>query len=331
MSAYSSQTQTGDNPAPAKKPFYVLAPMDDVTDTVFRQVVGSCAQPDLYMSEFVNVDGIQSAGRARLEPKLRRETQEDRLILQLWGKTPENYYKTVLEMKSHGYVGIDINMGCPEKNIVKNGCCSGLINNRELAGEIIRSVKEAAAGDIPVSVKTRLGFTKTDYTWHEFLLQQGIDMLTVHARTRKEMSKVPARWQDLEPIVALRNKISPHTLLVGNGDILTRQQGDELALAHGLDGVMVGRGVFQDPFVFAEHSPWPTVSRQERLELFMRHLTIYGETWQNDERPLVRLNKFCKIYVQSFEGAPELRERCMNAASLDDLKNIVQSALTTTL
>lgn len=163
-------------------PFFVLAPMDDVTDTVFRQIVGDCAEPDLYFTEFVNVDGLQSPGREKLLHKLQFGPKERPIIAQIWGKKPENYYKTVKELKEMGFAGVDINMGCPDKAIIKNGCCAALIDDKELAGEIIASAREAAGEDFPISVKTRLGNRELDMSWPEFLLKQKLNALTIHGR-----------------------------------------------------------------------------------------------------------------------------------------------------
>jgi tRNA-dihydrouridine synthase len=310
------------------KPFTVLAPMDDVTDTVFRRVVGSCAQPDLYYTEFVNVDGLQSPGRAHLMKKVRFTPDEQPIFAQLWGKDPENFRKTAADMVEMGFAGIDLNMGCPAKSEVANGTCSALINNRPLALEIIRATQEGAAGRVPVSVKTRLGFSTVDLTWHEFLLELDLAMLVVHGRTRKEMSKVPAHWDLIGEVRQLRDRIAPQTLIVGNGDVRDRAHGMELAEHYGLDGVMIGRGIFQDPYAFAAESPWPTIGREERLALYHRHVSLFAETWQHNERPIHTLNKFCKIYVNGFDGAKELRERLMAAQSAEELISILDSTRT---
>src|SRR5882672_11300852 len=202
------------------KPFFVLAPMDDVTDTVFRRIVAGCARPDLFFTEFVNVDGLQSEGRGRLIKRIEFTPAEQPLIAQIWGKDPENYRKTAAELVEMGFAGIDINMGCPIKAVVNNGCCSALINNREMALEIIKATQEGAAGRVPVSVKTRLGWNQIDYSWHELLLRQNLAMLSVHGRTRSEMSAVPNNWEAIGEIRKLRDKIAPQTLIIGNGDIL---------------------------------------------------------------------------------------------------------------
>ncbi len=308
------------------KPFYVLAPMDDVTDTVFRQVVASLAPADLYFTEFVNVDGLQSPGRPKLMKKLQFTAKEKPLIAQIWGKIPENFRKTADELVEMGFAGIDLNMGCPEKTVVKNGCCSALINNRELASEIIKATQEGAAGRVPVSVKTRIGFNEVDLTWIEFLLGHNLDMLVVHGRTRKEMSEVPAHWDEIGKVRELRDRIAPGTLIVGNGDIETRQQGKELAEKHRLDGVMIGRGVFHDPFVFASDSPWESYSKEQRIELYSQHVKLFADTWQNRERNVKTLNRFCKVYINGFDGAKELREQLMSAQSTDELLSLLEQA-----
>jgi len=310
----------------SKQPLFVLAPMDDVTDCVFRSIVEDCAAPDIYVTEFVNVDGLQSPGRDKLLFKLRLNQGERRVIAQLWGLKPDNFYKTATELASMGFVGIDLNMGCPAKSEVRNGACSALINNRELAVEIIKATQAGAKSSgqqMPVSVKTRLGFSNIDLSWHELLLEQDLDALTVHWRTRKEMSKVPAHWEYATEVVNLRNKLSPRTKIIGNGDVLTRQQGIKLAKKYTLDGIMIGRGVFQDPYVFSENSPWQTLPRDEKIALYRAHVARFADTWRHGERKLVTLNKFCKIYINGFDGAKELREKLMNAQSSQELLSIL--------
>ena len=306
------------------RPFFVLAPMDDVTDTVFRQIIAGCAPPDLYFTEFVNVDGLQSPGRSKLIRKLRFTAKEKPVIAQVWGLQPENFRKTAVELVEMGFAGIDINMGCPEKTVVKNGACAGLMHNRELAVEIIKAVQAGAAGKVPVSVKTRLGFNEVDPSWPALLLQQKLNMLTIHGRTRKEMSKVPARWDEIAKIRELRDRLAPGTFIVGNGDVESRQEGMELARKYKLDGVMIGRGSLHDPFVFAADSPWENYTPKQRLELYTKHVKLFAETWLNGEYPVHTLNKFCKLYINGFDGAKELRERFMGARSADELLGFLQ-------
>jgi tRNA-dihydrouridine synthase len=318
------------------KPFFVLAPMDDVTDTVFRQVVAECALPDLYFTEFANVDGLQSPGRPRLMKKLKSTDIDQPLVAHIWGKNPENFYRTAQQIVSGelgNFVGIDLNMGCPVKTVVGHGTCSALIKNRPLAHDIIQAVQDGTGGKlrtIPISVKTRLGYGEVDLTWHEFLLGHDLDMLTIHGRTRAQMSKVPANWDLIGEIREMRDRLAPDTLLVGNGDVMTRQQGKELAEKYRLDGIMIGRGVFHDPYVFAANSPWENIPKHERVQLFKRHVELFKRTWQEGERPIHTLNKFCKIYVNGFDGAKEYREELMNAVSISDLLDMIEGILSKT-
>lgn len=309
------------------RPFFVLAPMDDVTDTVFRRIVAGTAKPDLFFTEFVNVDGLQSPGRPHLMKKiLVKDESEHPVVAQIWGKDPEKYYKTAQELVEMGFDAIDINMGCPAKPVIKNGCCSALIENRPLAHEIIQATQEGAAGRVPVSVKTRLGFRKVDLTWHEFLLGHDLAMLTVHGRTQREMSAVPAHWDLIGEVRELRDKLAPQTILVGNGDVANKQQGLELAERYKLDGIMIGRGIFHDPYAFAEESPWLNFTREQRIDLFTKHVELFQQTWQAGDRAIVTLNKFCKIYINHFDGAKELREQLMNAVTADELLDILKAA-----
>lgn len=308
------------------QPFFVLAPMDDVTDTVFRRLVEELAPPDLFFTEFVNVDALASKGREATLKRLRYTEAERPIIAQIWGKNPENFYKAAKDIVEMGYDGIDLNFGCPDKNVVRNNTCSALIKpeNREMAVEMIQATREGA-GSLPLSVKTRLGFNDVDYTWHELLLKQKLNMLSIHGRTRKQMSKVPADWTKIEDIRRIRDDISPATLIVGNGDVLSRTEGEQLAEKHGLDGIMIGRGIFHDPFVFHEHTPWATYTREQRIALYTRHVELFADTWAPGERKIHTLNKFCKIYIQSFDGAKELRERLMLANSTDELLAMLSS------
>ncbi len=325
------------------QPFFVLAPMDDVTDSVFRRMVHSIAPPDLFFTEFANVDGLQSPGRPRLLKKLRFTKTEQPLVAHIWGLKPENFYKTAQEIadgslarefglpEGINFVGIDLNMGCPAKAEVRAGACSALINDRPLASEIIAATQQGAAGKLPVSVKTRLGYNTIDLSWHEFLLGHQLDMLTVHARTKKEMSKVPAHWEEFGTLRQLRDQIAPDTLLVGNGDILNRSDGLKLIDEHGLDGVMIGRGIFHDPYVFADQSHWHKIEPAERIALYQRHVELFADTWTAGERPIHTLNKFCKIYISDFDGAKELREKLMAANSTEELLLLLNMAASTSV
>lgn len=298
--------------------------MDDVTDTVFRQMIADCASPDLFFTEFVNVDGLESPGRPKLLKKLQFTKTETPIFAQIWGKNPENYYKVAKELKEMGFSGVDINMGCPVKVVMKQGCCAALIDNRGLAGEIITAVKEAAGENFPISIKTRVGNKTVDMSWIEYLLQHKLNMLTIHGRTAKQQSAVPADWQLIAQARELRDHLSPTTLIVGNGDVINRQQGEELAKQYGLDGIMIGRGVFSDPYVFAAQSPWESMGVSGRKALYAKHVKLFSKTWSDHQRRIQTLNKFCKIYINGFDGAKELREKLMKTQSTDELLELLK-------
>jgi len=315
--------------------------MDDVTDMVFRQIVAGCAPPDMYFTEFVNADGLQSPGRPKLLKKLKFTTGEQPLVAQIWGRDPKNFYKTARQLADGtfarelglpagvNFAGVDLNMGCPQKTEVKNGTCAALMNDRALAEAIITATKEGLGGQLPLSVKTRTGYQEVDMSWPEFLLKQQLNMLTVHGRTKVQMSKVPANWDAIGQIRELRDRVAPTTLIVGNGDVINRQQGLDLAKQHKLDGIMIGRGIFHDPFVFATTSPWENFTKQDRLELYKKHVQLFAATWYgvppNRERPVQTLNKFCKIYINGFDGAKDLRENLMVAQTIQELLKLLES------
>jgi tRNA-dihydrouridine synthase len=313
-----------------RKPFFILAPMDDVTDTVFREIVSSVAPADINFTEFASVDGYCSPGRGSVERKLfvnqSEQNQGTPLVAQIWGQNPDNYYQTAKELTQSGlFAGIDINMGCPEKGICRRGCCGGLIKteNRDKAIEIIQAVKKGTAGKLPVSVKTRIGFNTIDTeAWVSRLLEQDIAALTIHGRTVREMSKVPAHWGEIGKVVRLRDKIAPDTLIIGNGDVQNRQQGLQLAQQYNVDGIMIGRGIFHDLFAFAEEPP--RKSLDDMFEILLKHVNLHEQTWHGG-KSYEPLRKFFKVYVSAFPGASELRKQLMEAKTADETRAIVEN------
>jgi tRNA-dihydrouridine synthase len=302
------------------KPFFVLAPMDAVTDTVFRHVVAKAAKPDLFFTEFTNVDSFCSPkGRSSTASRLLFTPDEQPMVAQIWGTNPDHFAQMAKGLAELGFAGIDINMGCPVKDVVKKGACSGLIETPELAAKIIAATKE---GGLPVSVKTRIGFKtpKTD-EWISHLLCQDIVALTVHGRTAKEMSKVPAHWDQIARAVELRNEIAPHTIIIGNGDVRDRAHGLELAEQTGVDGIMIGRGVFTNVFCF-ETEP-RAHSKEELLGMLTMNLDLWEQTWP--DRPFAPLKRFFKIYVRDFDGASELRAQLMDTKTIPEARALLDT------
>jgi tRNA-dihydrouridine synthase len=306
------------------KPFFILAPMEAVTDVVFRHVVTAAGRPDVYFTEFVSTDGFCSPkGRHSTRGRLAFSADEEPIVAQIWGDNPEHFREMAHGLKELGYQAIDINMGCPAKDVVKKGAGSGLIRTPDVAAEIIAATKEAG---LPVSVKTRLGDVNIDEwrDWLTHILKQNVVNLTIHLRTRKEMSKVDAHYELIPEIKKLRDEIAPHTLLTINGDVRDRQHGLELVEKYGVDGIMIGRGIFHNPYAFEieprEHS------QQERLDLLRLQLDLYDKYSQELEtRPFDPLKRFFKIYVRDFEGASELREQLMHTKTTNEVRALLDA------
>ena len=307
----------------SESPFVALAPMDDVTDVVFRRLVHELAPADVYFTEFASVEGFCSAGRQAIERRLHLHENEGPVVAQIWGTTPEYFREMAAELAKRGFAGIDINMGCPVRDIIKNGGCSALINTPELAAEIIAAAKEGA-GDLPVSVKTRLGWSKPEIReWLGFLMQQDIAALTVHLRTVKEMSKVDAHWELASEVVTVRDELAPGLVLMGNGDVENRQEAEQRIAESGLDGVMIGRGIFHNPWAFEREITEHTV--EERLAALTRHLDIFEATWQDGEKRFDPLKRFFKIYVQGFDGAAQLRAKLMDCKTIVEVRSTLNT------
>lgn len=304
------------------KPFYVLAPMEAVTDVVFRHVVAQAAAPDVWFTEFTNATGWVAAGDKAIGGRLIKTEDEQPIVAQLWGAVPDAMEKLAAHCTELGYDGIDINMGCPDKSATKSGGGSAMICNPENAAAIIAAAKTSG---LPVSVKTRLGYSRID-EWRDWLthvLQQDVVNLTIHLRTKKEMSKVPAHYELISEIKQLRDEIAPTTLLTINGDIRDRAHGEELVTQTGVDGVMIGRGIFHNPFAF-EIQP-TTHSRDELLGLLKLQLDLYDQYSDKTGRPFDTLKRFFKIYVRDFEGAAELRDKLMHTKSTSEVRAILQN------
>lgn len=295
--------------------------MYDVTDVVFREIICKTARPDVFFTEFVNVEALTSQGRAGVIHKFLFKKEQKPIVAQIWGLRPENYFTITKELIEMGFDGVDINMGCPDASAIKSGSCSALIKNHPLATEIIKSTQEAANGQIPVSVKTRLGFsTYQTEEWLGFLLGHNLDAISVHGRTVKQMSKVDANWEEIKKVVELRNKISPDTLIIGNGDVKDRKHGLERVAQTGVDGIMIGRGIFTNPWAFENSETEHT--KEEKLELLKEHVTLFVDQY-GDTKNFDILKKFFKIYVSDFDGASDLRAKLMECKNKEDVFKIV--------
>lgn len=306
------------------KPFFALAPMEAVTDVVFRHVIAHSAKPDLLFTEFVNASSFCSdKGIDSTRGRLAFTIDEQPIIAQIWGKKPDEFAKMSQSLAEMGYCGVDINMGCPDKAVVRNGSGSALIRTPELAADLIAAAKTSG---LPISVKTRLGDNKVDQWthWISFLLEQNVANLTVHLRTRKEMSKVDAHYELIPEIIKLRDEIAPQTLITINGDVRDRLSGLELADKYNIDGVMIGRGIFSNPFAF-ETNP-SQHSREELIELLRLQLDLHDKySAEIEPRKFDPLKRFFKIYIREFNGASELREQLMHTKNTAEVRELLES------
>lgn len=303
------------------RPFFILAPMEDVTDIVFRHVVSEAARPDVFFTEFTNTESFcHPEGIHSVRGRLTFSEDEQPMVAHIWGDKPEHFREMSIGMAEMGFKGIDLNMGCPVANVASKGKGSGLILRPETAAEIIQASK---AGGLPVSVKTRLGYYDIDEwkDWLKHVFEQDIANLSIHLRTRKEMSKVDAHWELIAAIKQMRDDIAPDTLLTINGDIPDRKTGLELAEKYGIDGVMIGRGIFHNPYAF-EKEPREHTS-EELLGLLRLHLSLFDKYSKEESRLFKPLRRFFKIYVRGIRGASELRHQLMQTNTTDEARALL--------
>ncbi len=338
------------------RPIIVLAPMADVTDASFRHVIAKYGKPDAMWTEFVSADGLIRAtedGKKKLLKDLMYSEEERPIVAQLFSGNPEYMKKASVLCRELGFDGIDINMGCPDKSIEKQGAGASMMKDYKRAREVLRSAKEGA-GDLPVSVKTRIGYNKDELdTWLPELLAEEPSVVTIHARTRKEMSKVPARWEEVRRAVEIRDSLKSKTLIFGNGDILDVEDAIKKGKESGADGVMLGRAIFGNPFLFAnlarenrdsqiEHTERVkrvevyTPSLKEKLRVLVEHTKLFEELL-GDTKSFALMKKHFKSYLSgvalaksdvfSFSGAHELRTKLMEAENVREVESIVNEFL----
>lgn len=334
--------------------------MEAVTDVVFRHVVARAGAPDVWFTEFTNATGWAAAGDKAIGGRLVKTDDENPIVAQLWGANPEAMAKLSKHCADLGYHGIDINMGCPDSSATKSGGGSAMIKNPENAAAMIAAAKTSG---LPVSVKTRLGYSRIDEwrDWLTHILKQDVVNLTIHLRTKKEMSKVPAHFELIGEIKQLRDEIAPQTLLTINGDIRDRAHGMELVEKYGVDGVMIGRGIFHNPFAFVETQSGETILSEETsaarvslgadargetrseavsenndsrddvrtnkkhqlLDLLLLQLDLHDHYDQLMPRKFDPLKRFFKIYIRDFEGAAELRDKLMHTKTTAEVRQLL--------
>ncbi len=331
------------------KPFTILAPMEGVTDVVFRAVIEHAGAPDLFFTEFTNVSSFASEkGRKnaleRLDLEIAPKTTKNSKLLdraltstpviaQIWGNNPAHFAEIASALESLGFLGLDINMGCPDRHVNKTGGGAAMIKTPNLAIECIKQAKTNT--NLPVSVKTRLGYTYiSEYkTWLPLLLEQNLAALTVHLRTKKEMSKTAAHFELIPEIIKLRDDISPETKLIINGDIKDIKHIQELSKKYPeVDGFMIGRGVFQNPFCFNKNYIDKTPTREELQDLLNYHLDLFDTRKielesRGSKYAYEPLKHFYKIYINNFPGASDLRAKLMECKTTNEVRKLLKKSI----
>lgn len=283
--------------------------MADVTDPAFRRIVAKYGKPDVLWTEFVSADGLFSRGHDALIKALAYTQSERPIVAQFYTSSPDMMCKAAALARDLGFDGVDINMGCPDRNIERRGAGASLIKYPQRAQEIIRAAKQGA-GSLPVSVKTRVGWHKDELdTLLPALLEAEPAVISIHARTRHEMSRVPARWEHIRRAVEIRSHNASDTLIFGNGDVSSVADALQKAKETGCDGVMIGRAIFGNPWLFAKN-PSPILPK-DKLEVLVEHTNLFEELLPHKKFAIMK--KHYKAYVTGWNGAKELRMKLMNS------------------
>ncbi len=306
-----------------KRPFFCLAPMANVTDSPFRTIITKYGKPDVMWTEFTSADGLCSRGKIKLFKNLEFDKKERPIVAQIFGANPKNIQKASKIIAESGFDGIDINMGCPDRKVEKIGAGAALIKNPDLAKKIIRAAISGSGG-LPVSVKTRIGYNRDELeNWLPVILNENVSAVIIHARTRKEMSSVPADWQKIKEAVLIRNKMKSRALIIGNGDVVDKKDGIKKAVMSGADGVMIGRAFFGQPWLLAKKTG-KTPSISKKFSILIEHARLFEKKFPN-EKNFATMRKHFKTYCSGFEGARVLRQKLMKTKNAKETEKIVKN------
>ena len=308
-------------------PFFALAPLEDVTDAAFRRLIAKYGKPDVMFTEFTSADGLilaDAEGQKKLRKKLLYSESERPIVAQIFTSSPERMEKASALIAELGFDGVDINMGCPDRAVEKSGCGAALIKNPALARELICAAKTSG---LPVSIKTRIGYNTDELdSWLPELLAEEPAAITMHARTRKEMSDVPARWDTVARAVAIRDAAKSATLIVGNGDVQDMADARAKAQETGCDGIMLGRAIYGNPWLFQCSQEHQNRKPEERIRALSEHLALFEELF-GDTVNYATMKKHFKAYISGWDGAKELRVRLMETKTCDEARQLLTAVL----
>jgi len=326
-----------------KKPFFVLAPMADVTDFAFRTMITKYGKPDIIWTEFVSADGLASTGKKKLLHNLKYSESERPIIAQLFSSNPEKMFLAAKLIRKLGFDGLDINMGCPDKKVEKQGGGAAMMKDYANALAVLEAARKGfepqrsnlRGPTSTVSIKTRIGYNVIDLKWIELLFKQNLPALTVHLRTRKEMSNVPAHWEIMPEIVKMRDQIQAdlpknrRTLIIGNGDISSLDEAKRRIKETDCDGVMIGRGIFGKPWFFNKSNIKKNIlnTRENRLKILLEHSELFEKNFGGRKhlKNFAVMKKHFKAYISGWDGSKELRTRLMQANNVAELKMILKN------
>lgn len=334
------------------RPFVGLSPMDGVTDLPFRTITKRYGKPDLMFTEFSSVEGL-CRGASELLKEFLYSVEQRPIVAQIYGTTPEFFRQMTIALCQLGFDGVDINMGCPAKNVAHSGAGAALIKTPELAIAILQAAKQGVkdwqAGQtvdncpnltpeirqkiqqqiadlnlvvtpkpIPVSVKTRIGYDSISVTeWVRYLLEAEPVAITLHGRTLRQGYSGLANWEEIGKAVQTIKDISPTTLVLGNGDVASRQDALNRCQTYGVDGVLIGRASFGDPWVFGTKTPEnPAAVALEHAQLFEQ---AYGA---NPRYSFLPMRKHLAWYIKGMPQAREIRSRLVRANSSEEARAI---------
>jgi len=330
----------------APRPIVALAPMAGVTDAAYRQLIKRLAPEVIVYSEFLSTDAIHYGANKTMRMMNFNPDIERPFIVQIFGKNPDHFLSAAKLVEEMGADGIDINMGCPAARVTSSCHGSALIREPELAADLVRATKEAVK--VPVSVKTRLGWdsSETLIPFCQKLVEAGADALAIHGRTYAQKFSGVADW---EPIYELKKNVS--VPVIGNGDIRNAQ--DAVDKLGNLDGVMIGRGTFGNPWlmgdvvrVFKSLSPLvtrraskderqetrddtqdlvPTIEKltfKEKIPLILQHCEL-AVRLKGEKRGMLEMRKHLASYVRGIPGAKELRAKLVRVEKVEDVRKIL--------
>lgn len=313
------------------RPILALAPMEEVTDAAYRQIIAKYSGhgtprggPDVFFTEFTSADGLDSEGCERVSDRLIYSEGERPIVAQIWSAKPEKIFAAARIVRERGFDGVDINMGCPDAAVCKAGAGAALIKNPGLARELIAAAREGADG-LPVSVKTRTGFSENDIDgWIGTLLDTKPAAITVHARTKKELSLVPAHWEEVRRAVELAK--GTDTLILGNGDLMSVIDAEEKCRETGADGAMLGRAIYGNPWLFNRDISRESLTLEERLRVMVEHAELFEQLFAS-RKNFAEIKKHLHAYASGFGGAKQLRVALMEAKTAQDVHEVVEVAL----